>query len=68
MISVYVCSQGSVRVNCELAVNKAAAIQTLETIIEIVKEVTQNGLFGNFTVDPTSVTGENEFCNINKMI
>ncbi|KAK2160869.1 hypothetical protein NP493_1610g01023 [Ridgeia piscesae] len=57
-------SEGSVVVNYELAVNKAAATKTLETIVDTVKEATKNGSFGNFAIDPESVKVESESYNI----
>ena len=58
------CSEGSIDVNYELAVNKAEATKTLETIIDTVKEATKSGSFGNFTIDPESVKVESESYNI----
>ncbi|KAK2157062.1 hypothetical protein NP493_1917g00021 [Ridgeia piscesae] len=51
-------SKGSIDVNYELAVNKAEATKTLETIIDTVKEATKSGSFGNFIIDPASVKVE----------
>ena len=44
--------------------NKAKATQTLETILDTVKEATHGGSFGNFTIDPKSVKVESESYNI----
>ena len=62
--SILCCSEGSIDVNYELAVNKAKATKTLDTIIATVKEATQNGSFGNFTVDSESVKVKSESYNI----
>ncbi|KAI0218521.1 hypothetical protein LSAT2_029794 [Lamellibrachia satsuma] len=48
-------SDGSIVVNYELAVKKAAATETLNTIVDTVKKATEDGSFGNFTIDPTSI-------------
>ena len=64
MTYILCCSEGSIDVNYELAVNKAKATKTLETIIDTVKEATQNGYFGNFTIDPESVKVESESYDI----
>ena len=58
------CSEGSVVVHYELAVNKAEATKTLNTIVDTVKEATKSGSFGNFVIDPKSVKIESESYNI----
>ena len=45
------CSECSILVNYELAVKKAAATETLNTIVDTVKKATEDGSFGNFTID-----------------
>ena len=62
--SMLCCSEGSIDVHYELAVNKAKATKTLETIVDTVKEATKSGSFGNFTIDPESVKVESESYNI----
>ena len=43
---------------------KAAASNTVKTIVDTVKEASENGTFGNFTIDLTSIKAESELCNI----
>ena len=62
--TVLFCSKGSVDVKYELAVKKAAASNTVETIVDTVKEASKNGIFGMFAIDLTSIKGESELCNI----
>ncbi|KAI0221529.1 hypothetical protein LSAT2_027169 [Lamellibrachia satsuma] len=47
--------RGSIVVNYEVAVKKATAAETLNTIVDTVKKTASGGSFGNFTVDPTSI-------------
>ena len=44
---------------------KAAASNTVKTIVDIVKEASENGTFGKFAIDLMSIKGERELCNIN---
>ena len=39
---------------------KAAATETLNTIVDTVKKATEDGSFGNFTIDPTSIQATSE--------
>jgi len=50
----------SVDVKYELAVKKAAASSTVKIIVETVKETSENGTFGKFAIDLTSIKGESE--------
>ena len=34
---------------------KAAASNTVKTIVDAIKEASENGTFGNFTIDPSRV-------------
>ena len=43
---------------------KAAASNTVKTIVETVKEASENGTFGKFAIDLTSIKGESELWNI----
>ncbi|KAI0217746.1 hypothetical protein LSAT2_030511, partial [Lamellibrachia satsuma] len=49
-------SEGSIVVSYELTIQKAVATDTLATILDTVKNATKDGRFGNYTVDPDSVT------------
>ena len=62
--TILCCSKGSVVVKYELAVKKTAASSTLNTIVDTVNEASENGTFGNFTIDPASIKAESELCNI----
>ena len=44
---------------------KAAASSTVKIIVDTVKEASENGTFGKFAIDLTSIKGERELCNIN---
>ncbi|KAK2158335.1 hypothetical protein NP493_1807g00024 [Ridgeia piscesae] len=52
-------SKGSVVVDYELAVKKETATQVMTTIVSTVKKVAKGGSFGNFTIDPNSVSATN---------